>query len=192
MDKDASIHSERRSDRTDSHDTIHKVEFREFDLKKDTLFLSELYWQFCFDVNQEDLSGSSIHVIDGAEVEVFESQARIYGYLSAGCRIQCAFVNGVLAGFLIFHEIFDRIVVIRAMFIDRWAHQYKLGKGLINSLQKIPNTILFQTRKQIEPDRCLKVTESHRSKIAEDEHFITWSMTWRSDGLQYIHRTVHT
>ncbi len=179
MDKNTSFSEKHLGHRSDRNSDLHQITYRPYN-DTDMISLRELLWQFYFDVNQEDTSGMKEFDVDGSKVEVIEAQARIYGYLSAGCKIQCAFVNDVLAGFLIFQEMFDRIIVIRVMFIDRWALDFRLGKGLINSLQTIPTTLIFQTRKQVQPDKCLKVTEAHRIQLSENEHFITWSMTWRS------------
>lgn len=126
--------------------------------------------------------------IGGEQVQITEAEARLIAYFQSGFKIQGVFINDVLAGFLIYQEIFDKLISIRAMFIDRWAISLKLGKALVQSLPITPHTIIFQTRKTTEPARCLKVTDAHRIKIAEDTHFITWSMPWRSDGRNQLRR----
>lgn len=179
MDERICLHEKFRGDGSNSDDRIPEITFRKFELERDMFHMAQLYWQFCFDVNSEDTGQLKEFEVDGAKVQITEAEARLYALLNAGCQIQVAFVNNVMAGFLLYHDLFANIISIRSCFIEQWATCYKLGKGLINSLQPIPKNLIFQTRKAAPPDRCLKVTEQFRLKVAEDEHFITWAMPWR-------------
>lgn len=143
-------------------------------------FLCELYWQFCWDVNQEDISTIKTFEINDAKIEILEAEARILAYLALGCDIKVAYLGNVMIGFLIYQKIFETMITVRCLYVDSIASQLKLGKGLISSLWPIPKQLIFQTRKGLPPDRCLEVTKGFRTKISEDEHFETWLMDWRT------------
>ncbi len=177
MDDQFCLHEKSRCELSDSNDHIPKITFREAELEKDLFYLGQLYWQFCFDVNGEDVATLKEFDLDGSKVQITEAEARLYAFLNAGCKIQVAFVNNVMAGFLLYSNLFENIISIRSCFVESWALELKLGKGLINSLQSKPKNLIFQTRKATPPDKLLKVTPI-RTKIAEDEHFLTWSMPW--------------
>ena len=184
MEQKLCLSEEHRCGDSHSDSDIPEITFRPFKIEQDMFFMAELYWAFCHKVNGEDVSKmKQFDWPDGSKVEVTEAEARIYAFLHKGCRIQVAFVKNVMAGFLLYHELFENIISIRSCFIESWAIDLKLGKGLINSLQPIPKNLIFQTRKGAPPDRLLKVTEPFRVRVAEDENFITWSMTWRSNDL---------
>lgn len=143
------------------------------------LFLCELYWQFCHDVNGEDVSGLKSFEINGEHHEVLEAEARILGYLSAGCGIKVAYIGEVLAGFLIYQRVFDTLYAIRCLYAEPWSSGLKLGKRLVSSLRPLPTQLIFQSRKTAQPVRMLSITADHRTKVSECEHFETWIMNWR-------------
>lgn len=153
------------------------LEIREYQ-PKDLLFLAELFWQFCHDVNQEDVSNLKTFEIDGQNIEVTEAEARIFAYLERGCSIKVAYLGDVLVGFLIYQKIFDTLYSIRCLYSEPFAQGLKLGKRLVSSLRQTPFKILFQSRKARSPMRMLQITESHRTKVDECEHFETWIMNW--------------
>lgn len=144
--------------------------------------LAELYWQFCKTCNDEDVSGLKTFEGEGQVFTVTEAEARIYGYLSAGNEIKIAYYENVMIGFLIYQRIFDKMVVIRSCFAERFSEGLKLAKRFINALQPIPQQLIFQTRKELAPNRCLEITKDHRRLISENEFFNTWIMNWRPNG----------
>jgi len=140
------------------------------------LFLAELYWQFCNDLNHEDTSGLKSFETPGGKIEVSEAEARIFAYLESGCGIKVAYYGDVMIGFLIYQKIFESLYSIRCMFTEP-LEGLKLGKRLVNSLQ--PKHLIFQSQKASPPEKCLEVTKPFRKKIAEDDNFETWLMPWR-------------
>lgn len=142
------------------------------------LFLAELYWQFCHDVNSEDVSGLKSFEVNGKTYEVSEAEARLLGYKARGCDIQVAYIGEVLAGFLIYQRIFDTLIAVRCLYAEPWSSGLKLGKRLVSSLRPLPTQLIFQSRKTAQPVRMLSITADRRSRISECEHFETWLMNW--------------
>lgn len=141
------------------------------------LFMAELYWQFCYEANKEDVSGLKTFQGPDGPIEVSEAEARILAYLHAGCGIKVGYLNDVMIGFLIYQKIFESMFVIRCCYAEP-LKGLKLAKRLVDSLQ--PKHLIFQTRKAVKPERCLEITEKFRTKIADDENFETWFMNWRA------------
>jgi len=128
-------------------------------------------------VNLEPTGTIKVVVTDLGPAIVSEMEARIYGYLYSGAKVLVALSGGKVCGFLIFQQLFDKLIAIRVLWVDKKFKAHGLGKRLTSAPQ--PKQLVFQTRKQNEPVDCLRLTEAHRIKIFEDDHFITWTMEWK-------------
>lgn len=175
MEQAVCLSEEQFSERCDFDSSL--FEIADFDINGDMLFLAELYWQFCKDANDEDISALKTFQGPDGPIEVSEAEARILGYLYAGWKIKVCYFKNVMTGFLIYQRIFENIVVIRCCYAEPFKG-LKLAKRLVNSLQ--PKHLIFQTLKANKPERCLEITENYRKKIADDNHFETWIMDWRA------------
>lgn len=187
MDEGARLPEEHERDRGDGDCDLFQIKFREIDWNDyaELKQAVQLYWFFCDTVNQEDTSTlKAFEMPDGSKVQVVEAEARLYGYKSAGARVQLAFVNEIVTGLLIYSVVFERIVAVRCLYVEPWSQRLKLAKGLINSLQPTPKKLIFQSRKEVPPERLLAITQGRRTIIDENEHFFTHAMEWLNDGLQ--------
>jgi hypothetical protein len=107
-----------------------------------------------------------------------DTEARLYGYLYGGCKIQLAEQDGEIVGFMLYHQIFDSIIAIRAMY--HLKQRAGTGKGMIESLGKPIQRVIFQTQKERPPETLFALTRKHRRLISENEKLMTWEMDWRT------------
>ncbi len=158
----------------------------EWSAHAEVLQAAELLWIFCKQVNGDDLSEIREYTMpDGSKVQMIEAEAQLYAYKNRSCGVQLALVSGIAAGLLIYNEVFESIVAIRCLYCEPWSQGLKLGKGLVNSLQPIPQSIIFQSRKAAPPERMLNLTGARKSVIGQTQDFITYAMDWRcDDGIQ--------
>lgn len=181
MDEGARLPEEHERNAGHGDRDLFQVTYRELNWESlvEVLTAAELYWFFCDAVNQEDISClKEFEGPGGAKVQMIEAEARLYGYKTAGARVQLAFVNEMLTGLLIYSVVFERIVAVRCLYVEPWSQRLKLAKGLINSLQPTPQKLVFQSRKEVPPERLLAITQGRRTTIDENEHFFTYAMEW--------------
>lgn len=187
MDEGARLPEEHERDAGDGDRDFFQVTYREinWENRDEVMTAALLYWFFCDTVNQEDVSHlKEFDGPDGAKVQMVEAEARLYGYKASGVRVQLAFVDAITTGLLIYSVVFERIVAVRCLYVEPWSQRLKLAKGLIDSLQPTPKKLIFQSRKEVPPERLLAITQGRRTIIDENEHFFTHAMEWLNDGLQ--------
>lgn len=176
MDQAVCVPEEHRGGRGDVDGPV--LEITDFDQNADMFFLAELYWQFYMDAVGEDLSGLKTFETEAGNAEMSEAEARLLAYLATGHQIKVAYLGNVMAGFLIYQPIFEKMIAVKCIFNEPWARSQKLAKRLINSLQQIPTHIIFKTMKGIPPKGLFGVTEGKRIQTSEDDYSQTWLMPW--------------
>lgn len=143
--------------------------------------------------NWTEIMGIPIH-----EMEVFLCVLK-----EQGCKIQMALSKEALSGkgdtagnkdvhrsighfsapscvaMLMYSLMADCVIFIRGLYVDPKAEGLGLGKGLINSLGKPIQRVIFQTQKGRTPLNLLRHTDKVRHKIYENDKLITWEMPWR-------------
>ena len=112
------------------------------------------------------------------EFDIPEIESKLYYKLQSGAKVQLAYHDDEIVGFMLYHEIYDCVLVIHNMFTSPKYFNNSMGAGMINSLKKPIKKVLFQSRKNNSPSQMLKVTKNWREKLSENEDMITWEMKW--------------
>lgn len=157
------------------------IKFKELDLNKtieywEFLGLFHDYW---LEVNEEETANViDWPMKDGSVIKTTKCEAMFEWMVDLGGKVQLALDNNQMIGFLVYHEIFGCIIVIRCMYTLREYYDKGIGKGLIESIPIKAKRVIFQTRKAKPPEQMLKNSKAYRSKVCETDLMITWEMPW--------------
>jgi len=180
MDQGLCVSEEQRVSINDSDRDLLSVEFRDLNLENANEFYDflGLYWEFNFKVTGEDLNFEIEYPIGPNEnIKTTALEAEYLGFVKLGGQVQVAVAQGEIVGFMLYHRVFDCILIIRGMYTAPKYYCKRIGYRLINSIEGI-NLILFQTRNEKPPAQMLKMTERYRRLVGEDEKLKTWQMRW--------------
>lgn len=163
------------------------MKFETLDLKNQIRFYEfmGMFYDYYLEVNEEDLSREvDWTTYAGDTIRTTALEARFDYLMKHSGKVQIAIEDDEIVGFLLYHMIFDCILVIRGMYAIPSHHNKSLGKKLIQSLDQVVTKVVFQTRKAKPPEQMLSVTKPYRNKIGENETMITWEMTWAADQVK--------
>jgi hypothetical protein len=112
--------------------------YREYDAKTDHYPLLKLLDQMHIEVHQDDLN--MFYEANGLKLNGIEGKLCLY--LEEGCKIRVAEAKGKLVGFLIYHLIYDVILICRGVYFEenyrKQACLYGIFKEFVrNGLKKI-------------------------------------------------------
>lgn len=138
----------------------------------DAVALAPITWEACWAVNQEDLADFLVQ-----EKGITHAEHRVYEWLNGGAQLTVAVIEEQFAGLLVSQNLGDRIEYIRMLYTRPEFEGLGVGKGLIHSL--MPKRIVFRTRRDSPPQRCLAVTPQAK-QICESSDWRLWSMEWRT------------
>lgn len=164
----------------DGNSDSHIFQIKDFDAQDEAQRkeLLPLFWEFWIKVQREDQSLPVRYNLFGFTYEVPEIEATLYRFVyKENCRIKVAYQDDVVVGFMLYNLVFDSILVIRHMY----TMVSGLGKWLVECVDNVKK-VIFQTRKENPPERCLQLTEKFRKKITETDKIITWEMDWGNNG----------
>lgn len=160
------------------HDPVFQV--REFDLVGDLGDFLPIFWQSWLLVHGEDKSSMRRIKILDKEWEVTEAEALVYWYLhDEHSRISIALSDNEIVGFVIYNPIIEGVFAIRMLYVVPNVQGTKVGQKLISSIEKL-RTLIFQTKKHIEPETMFKSLKSRHIKLNETDTTVTWSMNWET------------
>ena len=164
----------------DSDSAVFQVELRAY-RPSDINEASGILWQFWNEVNQEDLSDWVEIPVDGKMIPMTRIEAQVCRYIAQGCKIQLAVQdNGSVCGVLVGNIIFEKILAVKALYVDKKARGRGLASQLILSLGEF-DKLLFQTRKKNPPDEMFGHINEPK-QILEDNDLITWELEGYKDG----------
>ena len=189
MDSGVCVPVQHRRVGSDGDRGVFEISYKPLDVSDHNqymLFLG-LFYDFHLEVNEDDLS----EIIDwplknGTTTRTTKCEAMFDHMSDYGGKVQLVYDREDLIGFLLYHSIFDCMIVIRCMYTTSKYYDAGLGKGLINSLPIEVRRVIFQTRRTKPPEQMLKVTDKYRSKVCESDELITWEMPW---GVNHGRRT---
>jgi len=153
-------------------------QIKDFDLVNDTQKFLPVFWQAWLVIHKQDKSSPCCIKIAGKEWEVTEIEALLYWYLhDEGSKIRLHFSDNAITGFVIYNRILEGVFAIRMLFVVPGANGEKIGARLSSSLEGL-KTLIFQTKKDIEPKLLFKETKGREKKLSETQEMITWAMNW--------------
>ena len=118
-----------------------------------------------------------VKILDAQELEMTRAEVALSRYAYDACQIQLVEVDDEVVGVLVYRRIFDMMIEVRMLYIRDGLTARGLGKGIVSSIGKVKG-LIFQTRKDQPPPRCLQITEKFRHVLFEDDFLITWQMQW--------------
>jgi len=137
-----------------------------------------LFWQYWYVVNQEDLSTVRTVVCYGEEFPMTDVEAKYYVLRAERYSFQMAKQGGVYIGFMMYHLVYDCILIIDGLFVEPQCEKLGVCKGLVNSLKTVKK-VFFQTRIANPPQRLHdKLNKDAVTEVCRSETKITWEMTW--------------
>jgi len=105
-------------------------------------------------------------------------EALLYWYLhDEGSKIRLHLTDNAITGFVIYNRVVEGIFAIRMCYSTPGASGSKIGAGLISSIDGI-KTLIFQTRKDIEPSTLFEVTKGREIFLSETDDLKNWAMNW--------------
>ena len=180
MDRGLCVPAEHGGVRSDSdRRVLPKVEIKPLDASdfKEYYIFCGLYWEYWFQVNGEDLSEEiEFKLDDGKRVVTTELEVFLHQQFKDGFQVHLVIMDDAPCGFLLYQRVFDGIIVIRGMFLEKELIGTGAGFQLLDDLN--PKKVIFQSSKSRVPEEMLKVTEPFREKVSETDKKITWIMNW--------------
>lgn len=158
------------------HSEIFQV--RAFDLVGDLSSFLPVFWQSWLFIHGVDKSSLCKINIQGKEWEVQEIEAILYWYLhDENSNISIALYDNEIIGFVIYNKVLEGVKAIRMLYVVPGHKGTKAGVKLISSIEGL-KTLIFQTKKNIEPESLFQVTRGRQVRLSETDEMITWSMNW--------------
>jgi GNAT superfamily N-acetyltransferase len=137
-----------------------------------------VFWQAWLFIHGVDKSNTVKITIKGKEWDVQEIEALLYWYLhDENSKISLALDDNEIVGFVIYNNVLEGIKAIRMLYVVPGYKGTKVGVKLISSIEEL-TTLIFQTKKNIEPESLFEVTRGRQIKLSETDLMITWSMNW--------------
>lgn len=169
MEQSKLVSQELWSLRRGYHGSVFQVAIAEI---KDAIELIPIVWEACFAVNQEDLDGKTTV----GDIQLHNAERRFYDWMNRGDEVRIAWVGQEIVGLLVTHAIGDKIGYIRLLYTKPEFEGLRVGKGLVDSVR--PKRLVFRTRRDTPPLRCLAIT-SIAMRVCQSKNWDLWSMEWR-------------
>lgn len=136
-----------------------------------------LFYEGWLSVNGEDLSDWVEMPFGEIKMPMQRAEVFLNYYLGRGHRITVCWAGDDPVGMLLYQPIFDSVIGVRLLYFTERYRASGLGKQAIDSLGGV-KLVVFQTRKDSLPDRCLQITAPFRRLISQDDTLCTWEMNW--------------
>ena len=124
------------------------MNYRPYDKSIDYYPMLKLLDQMLIEVHQDDMN----RIFEGNGLKINGIEGKLCTYLEDGCSIQIAESKGRMVGFLIYHLIFDTIMVCRGIY---FAPEYRKKSGMYGIMRKFVRNgvkkIYSQTFEEHEP-----------------------------------------
>jgi GNAT superfamily N-acetyltransferase len=151
-------------------------QIRAFNLVGDLSSFLPVFWQAWLFIHGVDKSSYCKITIKGKEWEVQEIEALLYWYLhDENSNISIALHDNEIVGFVIYNKVLESVKAIRMLYTVPGHKGTGIGMKLISSIEGL-STLIFQTKKTIEPESLFSVTRGRQIKLSETDEMITWSM----------------
>lgn len=178
MDQGLCVSSEHGRIERNSNRDLSKIEFFDFDpFKKDHVTaLTAMIFQFYAENYHRDMGELLELTIDGKTISCLEAEAEIYRFTNDGAKILLSSIGGTFCGFIIYHLIYDCVLVIRAMYADSEMRKTGLG-GLFIGQFPLVKKLIFSTYKKNPPSTMLSSIRGAKV-FSEDEESLYWEAEW--------------
>lgn len=140
--------------------------------------LVPIFWQAWLFVHNQDKSGRTEITLNGRIWEVTEAEALIHWYLlDQKSKFKLALDDKEIVGVLVYNPVFEGVFAIRLCYVMPHKMGTKTGHKLISSLENV-RALIFQTKKDNDPENMWNVTRGRQVKVTEDDLVTTWIMNW--------------
>ena len=137
-----------------------------------------IFWQAWLFIHGVDKSNTVKITIKGKEWDVQEIEALLYWYLhDEGSSITIAIADAEIVGFVIYNDVLESVKAIRMLYVVPGSKGTKVGMKLISNIEGL-KTLIFQTKKNIEPMSLFEATRGRQIKLGETDLMTTWAMEW--------------
>jgi len=125
------------------------VEIRDYSDHQFMPFAS-LFRKYFIEVEKREPLDDMTLTSDNGPIQTNELQTKLYSYLNEGAKIRLAYQDQMLIGFLIYHWIFDCVLIVRAIYLKPEYRNKTILRRLILSVGKV-RRVISQTYKEKEP-----------------------------------------
>jgi hypothetical protein len=181
VDSNRSISKEHRRGFSNIHGSVSKMKYRDFILSDDSDIIRGMFTRYFKEVNSKDISKVVKRVIRNQEVDILESDYRLYSLINEGFHIRLGILEGELMGFMLYHIAYDCILAIDGLYVKKESRQNGIGAGFIRSLEKPIKKLFFQShvaKRPVDLFGALKALGANPKKVHRDGDLITWECSW--------------
>jgi len=149
----------------------------DYDPSLDYVTLCVMFHDFWSEVHLKDLNQMS-HTVSGP---INEIEGQLYKYVSVDkCKVKMVFEQEKPLGFMIYHEVFDCIVAIRACYFVPEYRELGLIKKVLKSIGNV-SRVFGQTYSEHPPKQAKKETNI-KVKIASLKDFDVWEYKFNEES----------
>lgn len=110
--------------------------------------------------------------MDSGPAVTNDLQLKLYSYLNEGAKIMLAYKDGELIGFMIYHKVFDCILICRAIYLKANFRRAGYLNGLIHSVGEVKR-VFSQTYCDREPEE-IRGEKPNRKLVKSDGKINVW------------------
>ncbi len=137
-----------------------------------------LFWE-CYRQTQDvDMGGHDEIEEDGRKIKLYLIEQEFDVFYVKGAKFQVAKRGSEVIGIMVYHSIYDCVLVIHFLFIEEKNYNRGIGCKFVSSIESPVKRVIFQTNKKIVPSQFLKSVEKFRRKIHDGDKFTVWEMDW--------------